>query len=170
MTRHAQKREELQLVEQMRRLRGGDLEAIGEPDVCVLTEMVRVTRPGGRVGVFDLDGDMVLFAHSGRELTRKIVAAYSDQGWVNGWIMRTLPALLGGLGVANVRTRGFMPLEAGGYYANRAERCAEVAVLAGAIASEERVRWLEALRAEVAAKRFFGGQLHLLVWGKRPTT
>ena len=46
MTRHAQKREELQLVEQMRRLRcgdpAGDLEAIGEPDVCVLTTARRI--------------------------------------------------------------------------------------------------------------------------------
>jgi hypothetical protein len=41
MTRHAQKQEELQLVEQMRRLRGGDpagiVAAVGEPDVCIVT-------------------------------------------------------------------------------------------------------------------------------------
>jgi hypothetical protein len=40
MTREAKKQEELHLVEQMRRLRGGNpegkLEAVGEPDVCVV--------------------------------------------------------------------------------------------------------------------------------------
>ena len=134
-----------------------------------LAEMVRVTRPGGRVGVFDVDGDMCLFAHPDRELTRRIVAAYSDQGWVNGWLMRGLPAQLAELGITHIRTRGFMPLETAGYYANRAERSAEAAVESGSITNEERMRWLEAHRAEVAAGRFLGGQLHLFVWGIRPS-
>jgi SAM-dependent methyltransferase len=80
-----------------------------------LAEMVRVTRPGGRVGVFDVDGDLTLFAHPDRELTRRIVTGYSDLGWVNGLLARRLPALLADLGVVNVRARGFMPLETGGY-------------------------------------------------------
>lgn len=133
-----------------------------------LSEMVRVTRPGGRIGVFDLDGDLTLFAHPDRGLTRRIVAAFSDHGWVNGWLVRWLPGLLADLGVVNVRMRGFMPLEPGGYYANRAERCAEVAVQTGAITSDEQARWLQAFRAELAAGRFLGGQLHLFVWGTRP--
>jgi len=132
-----------------------------------LAEMVRVTRPGGRVGVFDVDGDLTLFAHPDRELTRRIVLAYSDLGWVNGWLARGLPALLVELGIVNVRARGFMPLESGGYYANRAERSAEAAATAGAITADEQARWLKALQAEIAAKRFLGGQLHLFVWGTR---
>lgn len=133
-----------------------------------LAEMVRVTRPGGRVGVFDVDGDLTLFAHPDRELTRKIVAAYSDLGWVNGLFVRGLPGLMAGLGIVNVKTRGFMPLESGGYYANRAERSAEAAAQAGVITKEELARWLQVLRAELAAGRFLGGQLHLFVWGTRP--
>lgn len=132
-----------------------------------LAEMVRVTRPGGRVGVFDVDGDLTLFAHPDRELTRRIVTAYSDLGWVNGLYARSLPGLLAGLGIVNVRVRGFMPLESGGYYANRAERSAEAAAQAGMISKEEQARWLQVLRAEIAAKRFLGGQLHLFVWGTR---
>ena len=133
-----------------------------------LAEMVRVTRPGGRVGVFDVDGDLTLFAHSDRELTRKIVAAFSDHGWVNGWLVRDLPARLADLGIVNVRARGFMPLETEGYYASRAERSAQVAVQTGAVTAEEHARWLQELRAEIAAKRFLGGQVHLFVWGIRP--
>lgn len=134
-----------------------------------LREMVRVTRPGGRVGIFDVDGDMTLFAHPDRDLTRKIVAAFSDHGWVNGWLVRELAVRLADLGVVNVKTRGFMPLESSGYYANRAERSAEMAAQMGVITSDERARWLQALRAEIAAKRFLGGQLHLFVWGTRPS-
>lgn len=133
-----------------------------------LAEMVRVTRPGGHVGAFDVDGDLTLFAHPDRELTRRIVAAYSDQGWVNGWLVRELPARFADLGIIDVKMRGFMPLESGGYYASRAERSAEVAVQTGAITSNEQARWVQALRAEFAAKRFIGGQVHLFVWGTLP--
>lgn len=140
------------------------------PDVGrALAEMVRVARPGGRVGVFDLDGDLTLFAHPDRELTRKIVAAFSDQMWVNGWLVRELPVRLADLGIVNVKTRGFMPLETGGYYANRAKRSAEMAAQMGVITSDEQARWLETIRAQIAGKRFLGGQLHLFIWGTRPT-
>jgi ubiquinone/menaquinone biosynthesis C-methylase UbiE len=132
-----------------------------------LDELVRVTRPGGRVGVFDIDGDLTLFAHPDRQLTRRIVASYSDLGWVNSWFMRELPGLLGGRGVVNVKTRAFMPLESGGYYANRAERAAEAAAKAGAITSDELAGWLSTLRDEIEAKRFLGGQVHLFAWGTR---
>lgn len=130
--------------------------------------MCDCSRPGGRVGVFDLDGDLNLISHPERELTRRIVAAYSDQAWVNSWLVRELPVLLADLGIVNIKTRGFMPLESGGYYANRAERAAETAANSGAITGGERTRWLQALRGQLAGKRFFGGQLHLFVWGTRP--
>ena len=109
-----------------------------------------------------------MFAHPDRELTRKIVAAFSDQGWVNGWLVRELPVRLADLGIVNVKTRGFMPLETGGYYANRAERSAEMAAQMGVITSDEQARWLQTIRTQIAGKRFLGGQLHLFVWGTRP--
>lgn len=118
--------------------------------------------------MFDLDGDLNLISHPERELTRRIVAAYSDQAWVNSWLVRELPVLLADLGIVNIKTRGFMPLESGGYYANRAERAAETAANSGAITGGERTRWLQALRGQLAGKRFLGGQLHLFVWGTRP--
>jgi hypothetical protein len=61
-----------------------------------------------------------------------------------------------------------MPLESSGYYANRAERSAEAVAQAGMITKDELARWLETHRAELAAGRFLGGQLHLFVWGTRP--
>jgi len=145
------------------------LSHVPDPE-CALAEMVRVTRPGGRIGVFDVDGDLTLFAHPDRVLTRWIVSAYSDLGWVNGLLARRLPSLLAGLGIVNVSAKGFMPLESGGYYANRAERSAEAAAAEGAITHDEKARWLEALRAEIAAKRFLGGQVHLFVWGTRASS
>jgi SAM-dependent methyltransferase len=134
-----------------------------------LAEMVRVTRVGGRIGVFDFDGDCFLIAHPDRHLTRRIVAAQCDHSAVNGLLVRELPGLLGALGVLDVQVRGFMPLEreAGSFYANMAERAAHNAAKAGAITQEESAGWLQQLKALQNDGRFMGGRLHLLVWGTR---
>jgi ubiquinone/menaquinone biosynthesis C-methylase UbiE len=57
-----------------------------------LTEMVRVTRPGGRIAVFDFDWDTMIIDHRDKEATRTIVLSYSDS-IRNGWIGRQLPRL-----------------------------------------------------------------------------
>jgi hypothetical protein len=51
-------------------------------------ELARVARPGGRVGIFDLDGDGVVLAHPDRALTRRIVAASAGHLIVDGWLVR----------------------------------------------------------------------------------
>ncbi len=57
-----------------------------------LAEMVRVTRPGGRIAVFDFDWDTLIIDHPDKETTRTIVLSYSDS-IRNGWIGRQLPRL-----------------------------------------------------------------------------
>jgi ubiquinone/menaquinone biosynthesis C-methylase UbiE len=63
------------------------------PDAArALTEMVRVTRRGGRIVVFDFDWDTLIIDHPDKETTRTIVLSYSDS-IRNGWIGRQLPRL-----------------------------------------------------------------------------
>ncbi|HEY8283078.1 MAG TPA: methyltransferase domain-containing protein [Chloroflexota bacterium] len=57
-----------------------------------LAEMVRVTRPGGRILAFDFDWDTLIIDHPDKETTRTIVRSYSDS-IRNGWIGRQLPRL-----------------------------------------------------------------------------
>lgn len=136
---------------------------------AAIPELVRVVRPGGRIGVFDLDTDMTTFTHPDRELTRRIVAAASDATAVNGWLSRQLPALFQRAGVVDVRARGFFPLETdvNSFYGNMAERCAEVAARTGAITDAERRVWVNAFHEQGARGPIVAGRLHLFVWGRK---
>ena len=68
------------------------LEHVPDP-ARALAEMARVTRPGGRVVVFDFDWDTLIIDHPAKATTRTIVLSYSD-AITNGWIGRQLPRLL----------------------------------------------------------------------------
>ena len=129
-------------------------------------------RSGGRVGVFDFDGDSLVIAHPDRELTRRIVLAQSDHSAVNGGLARQLPGLLTELGLIDVRVKAFMPLERepGSFYAGLAVRAAEVAAQVGAITSDELAGWLAAFRVVLATGHFLGGRLHIFAWGARPVS
>jgi len=136
-----------------------------------IPELVRVVRPGGRVGVFDRDNDTYIIAHPDRALTRRIVAAGSDHTTVDGWLIRRLPRLLRQAGLADVRVRAFASVEqdpAGFYATNAGARWADVAVQVGAITEAERRRWVADLEAEAVAGGFVAGLTHLFVWGTRP--
>jgi ubiquinone/menaquinone biosynthesis C-methylase UbiE len=134
---------------------------------AAIPEMARVVRPGGRVGIFDYDGDSVIISHPDRALTRRIVAAFSDQSSVDGWLVRRLPGLLSQAGLGDVATRAFLPLERepDGFYARMVERAADVATEAKAITESERAAWLAALHAEQAAGNFLAGRVHIFCWG-----
>ena len=135
-----------------------------------IPEMARVLRPGGRMGVFDLDTDMTSITHPDRALTRRIVAAASDATAVDGWLSRRLPLLFALAGLQEVRVRGFFPLETDpwGFYAGMMERAVDIAVTTGAITDAERRGWLDALRAEQARGPVIAGRLHIFVWGRQP--
>lgn len=137
---------------------------------AAIPELARVLRAGGRLGVFDFDADMTLFTHPDRALTRRIVAAASDATAVDGWLVRRLPLLFGRAGLADVRVRGFFPLdtEPRSFYANMADRCAEVAAKAGAITEFERRAWLDAFHEQQAQGAIVAGRLHMFAWGRKP--
>jgi ubiquinone/menaquinone biosynthesis C-methylase UbiE len=131
--------------------------------------MLRVVRPGGRIGIFDLDTPSWIISHPDRELTRRIGVAGSSIA-TDGWLARRLPGILEAAGLADVRVQAFTPLERdpAGFYAKLAEMWAEAAVRTEAVSEEERQRWLTALHAEQAAHRFLAGITHLFIWGRRP--
>ena len=145
------------------------LHHLGEAGRAV-AELVRVVRPGGRVGVFENDSESAIVAHPDRALTRRIVAAYADHAFMDSWLARRLPGMLAAAGLGEVAIRAFTTLERDptGWFAQLTVFRAEAAVRVGAITEQERDGWLAALRAEQAAGRFLAGQTSLFVWGTRP--
>jgi SAM-dependent methyltransferase len=81
---------------QMRRLQLGKAR-LHEP-AAVVRQLVRVTRPGGRLVVFDFDWDTLVVDHPHRALTRTLVRSVSD-GIRHGWIGRQLLRLCQEAGV-----------------------------------------------------------------------
>ena len=137
---------------------------------AAIPELARVLRPGGRIGVFDIDTDMTAFAHPDRVLTRRIIAAASDATAVDGWLARRMPSLFEQAGLKDVRVRGFFPLETDpqSFYASLAQRSAETALKAEAITAAEHRNWLEAFHAQQTRGQVIAGRLHLFVWGYKP--
>lgn len=111
-----------------------------------VSEMVRVTRPGGRVAVFDFDWDTHIIDSACNETTRKVTRSFSD-AMKNGRIGRQLPRLFKQNGLVDVtvspRTM-FVPYELfelliGGHLAN--------AQMAGILSPGEVSDWWKDLQA-----------------------
>jgi ubiquinone/menaquinone biosynthesis C-methylase UbiE len=133
-------------------------------------ELLRVARPGGRVGVFDADTDSMIISHPDRTLTRRIIAARSDHQFANSWLPRRLPGLFREAGLQDIRLRAFTAFDHDleGWSGVQAGRAAATAAEIGAISEDERRQWLEQLQLEQAAGRFTGGITYLFVWGTVP--
>jgi SAM-dependent methyltransferase len=112
---------------------------------AALAEMVRITRPGGRVVSVDQDGDTWTIDHPDRELTRRIVRYNSDQRYADGWTGRRLRRLFTSAGLGDVELYVWTQVDAGGagsYLSGMAGRVAEAAAEAGVISAGECERWL----------------------------
>jgi SAM-dependent methyltransferase len=121
----------------------------------VLAEMVRVTRPGGRVVVSDADYDTLLVDAPDEVVTRRILDAFRDR-LPNPRIGRRLPALFADAGLTGISVAPYTAVvTADDETVLGLREKAAAAVAAGAVTSSEVHAWIAGLEAADRAGRFF---------------
>jgi ubiquinone/menaquinone biosynthesis C-methylase UbiE len=133
----------------------------------VIREMIRVTRPGGRVAALEFDQDTTMLDHPDRHTTRIIVQTFAD-ATANGWAGRQLPRLFRQAGLTDLSVRPEVNLgEAAMFHAMlrpHVDRLCADNVLTAAQAGD----WWHALEQQAADGHFLAGAVIFVVGATRP--
>jgi ubiquinone/menaquinone biosynthesis C-methylase UbiE len=137
------------------------------PTRRALAEMLRVSRPGGRLVVYEVDFETVVINADDRVLARKIAHTWCD-GFRNGWLGRYLPALFEELGLKEVtiwpHTLLLTPALA---LPILGPTTVEKAVTLGTITAVEGRTWLRDLADQERTGHFFSTLTGFLVAGRK---
>lgn len=133
-----------------------------------LAEMVRVTRPGGRVLIYEVDFETLTVDLPDRVLTRRIVNTWCD-GFRNGWLGRHIPALFREAGLQDVRiTPATLWLRYPVAMQMVGPATVERACAAGFLTHAEGESWLQQLQERYEAGLLFCTLTGFLVLGRKP--
>ena len=132
-----------------------------------LSEMLRVTRPGGRIAIFEVDFGTVAIDTDQRALFRRVLGTWCG-ALRDDWLGRRVPALLKELGLQDVRVVPHAlvltpPLALPILGAATVEK----AVKDGTVTREEGKTWLDHLDERQRSGRFFSTMTGYLVAGKK---
>ncbi|MBI3455404.1 MAG: methyltransferase domain-containing protein [Candidatus Rokubacteria bacterium] len=136
----------------------------------VLVEMIRVTRPGGRVAVLDQDLGTLVLDLPERALTRRILDAHAERYYADPWSGRTLVRRFRAAGLARVRGRAFVVVEPvyDDYVRSLLARRVELTTRWRVITAAQGRRWLEQADAAAARGEFFMSLNYYAAMGVRP--
>ncbi len=133
-----------------------------------LAEMIRVTRPGGPIVIYEVDFETLLLDSPHKILTRTIAHTWCD-GFRNGWLGRHIPAIVGELGLKDIIVEPYtlmltpelaLPL--------LGSTTSDRAAAAGAITAEQARQWVEHLADLERRGCFFSSLSGYLVAGRKP--
>ena len=135
-------------------------------------EMVRVTRPGGRLVVAETDWETGVFDAPDVELTARINRAWCDSR-ASGRVGHQLYGLFVQAGLSDVavspQTQVLTDYAEGGVE-TIVQGLASHAVTVGAVTEEEGSRWVSSLEAAGRERRFFRAFTMFVVYGRVPET
>jgi ubiquinone/menaquinone biosynthesis C-methylase UbiE len=142
---------------------------LADPDRA-LAELVRVTRPGGRVLVADPDHGMWAVDTPHVDATRRLLAWWFDF-IANPWVARRMPGRFAAAGLADVEV-SLSPIVLRDLTAADAmtgiARAASAAAAEGVLSAEERDKFDGALRAAQREARFLMCGAMVVSLGRRP--
>ena len=136
----------------------------------LLAEMIRVTRPGGRVAVLDQDLGTLVLDLPDRALTRRVVDGHAERFYADPWSGRSLVRRLRAAGLRRVRGRVFAVVEPtyDEYVRSLVVRRAALVTRWGLITAAERRRWLAQAEQAAARDEFFMSLNFYAAVGLRP--
>jgi len=123
---------------------------------AMLRELVRVTRPGGVVGLQDQDFGTQVLDHPDRALTRLIFEGVADRMYPEPYSGRTLVRRLVELGLERVRLLAdvYQVRSLDPFTHSLLKRRAEIAMRFGLIGARRAAGWLDAIERADAAGHF----------------
>ena len=133
-------------------------------------ELLRVTRPGGRVLLFEPDFETAMVDAPDRSLTRQLLNFFCD-GYQDGWMGRRLLGLFREAGLTEIAVEPVTVLLTDLTQANAVLALEDTVMLAGAaglVSTAEGAAWLDALREASEAGRFFAAVSGFMVAGLTP--
>ncbi|HEY7079200.1 MAG TPA: methyltransferase domain-containing protein, partial [Nitrososphaeraceae archaeon] len=132
-----------------------------------IAEMVRVTKSGGRIVIFDLDMDGAMVNHNNRTLTRKIMhlMCYSV---VNGWIGRQLPSLFKEAGLRNIKIVPHVLLSHYTLFVHICNGIIKNALQSGALTEDEYKQMWSYLERKDQEGEFLAAIPGFIVYGQKP--
>ena len=135
-----------------------------------LGEIIRLTKPGGRVLVTDPDWGTLTVDSSDRNLTLRITQAISDRVIRNGWVGRQLAGMFVTAGLIDVEvfpSVGVKRNHADAWHVYCLAEGVQEAVTTGCISSADATRWIDELEAASRVGRFFASLSGFAVLGRK---
>jgi SAM-dependent methyltransferase len=134
-----------------------------------LAEMIRVTKPGGWVVVFDADWGSLSVDTDEVDIERRLARVRGDRYLHNGYVGRRLYLLFTAQGLGDL-TIEVLPVYLTAYQTARHamvfDGVEREALRAGVITQEELDRWHASLESAAATGRFFCSMVGVLVAGR----
>jgi SAM-dependent methyltransferase len=135
-----------------------------------LAELVRVTRPGGRIAVIEPDFDTNTVNVPDAALVRAVLAHEADTAVVNARLVRDLSGELRGLGLTDIQIESRMVVFSPDLAAQYFGGIGEAAATAGAIDAADGHRWTSTVDALHREDRLFGAIGYYLFTASLPNS